>query len=256
MRVIFPFSLRGVWFVSSYIALMLISPFLKKVLDILDKNILYKFVFIMFYLICILNFFSKTQQDHWIDNLAWFSFVYLAVGTYKKYKSDKLKRDYKIVGLIGALLYIFMVIIIFITCKRKESVLAQYIFEFFYSWILDIKSLPNVLCAVSIFYFFNNLKIRHCVGTINFCAQHALAVYIIHQTGTFIRFMWDKVFRCSEWIQSSYFVLFYILTVLSIYFVCLPIDWLRKKYVEPAYIKSRLFKIMERKIDNCYSNCE
>lgn len=255
LRVIFPFSLRGVWFASSYIALMLVSPFLKLLLDKFDEDMACKFVFLLFFLICIMNFFNKTQ-DHWIDNLTWFSFVYLAVGVYKKYYNEKRKYNYKIIGLIGILLYVIMVIVIFSTCKKEESVWARYAYKFFYSWILDIKSLPNIMCAGSLFYFFTNFHISRGAKIINLGAKHAFSVYVIHQTGTFIRFMWDRIFRCAEWIRSPYFVFLYGLTVSSIYLGCMPIDWARRKFFEPVYIRSRLFRALENKINSFYKWCK
>lgn len=251
LRVVFPFSLRGAWFASSYIALLLIAPFLKLIIDGLKKDIAFKFIFVLFCLICVMDFFNKCQ-DHWIDNLAWFSFIYLAVGIYKKFCcGDKLKYHYRIIGLIGLLCYIFMVIMIYMCCKRQGAVWKG-IYSIFNRGVFDIKSLPNILCAVSLFVYFKNINIRYGINKINFCAKHAFSVYIIHQTGTFIRYMWDRIFRCTEWIQSPYFIFFYIITVNVIYFGCMPVDWLRRRFVEPVFINSRLFKAVEKKIDSFY----
>lgn len=231
-------------------ALLLLAPFLKLILLKSDERIMGRLVLLLFILICFMSFFNK-QQDHWIDNLAWFSFVYLAVGVYKKNYDKKWKWDYRAVGLAGLALYLFMAFVIFMTCQSEDGISAV-LYRTFYRWILDIKSLPNVLCAVSAFYFFKNMNIKHGSSAICLCARHTFSVYVIHQTGTFIRFMWDKIFRCAEWIETPYFVLFYILTIITIYFTCMPVDWGRRKFLEPIFIKTKFYKLMERKLNSFY----
>lgn len=82
---ILPFIGRGVWFPSSYIALILLSPWLKKFFYLSSasqKNLLI-IVFLMVSGI-ITVYAPGGMEDNWLDTLCWFVFIYLFIGYYRK----------------------------------------------------------------------------------------------------------------------------------------------------------------------------
>lgn len=88
IRGLFPFTMVSLWFVTIYIELLLISPFLKKAFLLSERN-LRNLVVILF---CIVVAMSTVHgfMDTIFCALIYFTFCYLFVGYYKKYLINKI----------------------------------------------------------------------------------------------------------------------------------------------------------------------
>lgn len=247
VRGLLPFLGYPVWFASAYIMLLLLSPFLKKILQ-WDMKILGKFVFFLFILISVISTLSS-QQVAYVADCCWFIFVYLFMGYFKRLNID-LKK-YKWILLVTGLFIYFGLVITEYLCIRYGANYKILSIGTFLSqkYLSDLKTIPNFLAAFCIFGFFTSIDLK-TNKTINFIASTTFGVYIIHQVPAFIDFLWHKIFFCDLWINSKFVFIYTIITIVLVYVMASIIDICRKKLLEPLWIKSRLYKYLCQKLDD------
>lgn len=247
-----PFFLGGgVWFVNTYIALIMLSPWLHKLLLLERKSL--RCLLIVASLITTVMFTVHAvgkAQDSWLDTVVWFAFIYLLIGYYKKYLSKEAKYNKWYMLLSGGLLYLIIVTVVYIT-SGSTTVMLGGIHHVMAKFLVDFKTLPNLLIALSWCYFFLKLDI----GTnkyINFFAAGALSVYVVHQTPAFYPILWRDIYKTSSWVHNDNAVLHMLLVVISCYVVISCMDYIRRKIIEPIIINSRAIRYVENKIDDFY----
>lgn len=247
IRTFFPFFSFALWFVSAYIILILLSPFLNKVLE-LERTILKKFLIVLFIFIPLLSTIW-INMDTKLCVLIYFMYAYLYIGYFKKYIYTNFKFN-KYIGLIvSGLVYLMLVLLKFYFLQNHN---LGILYKIITNYLGDYKSIPNLLISLPIFYFFLNLKIG-CNKTINFISKSVLATYIIHQTPCFIDFLWHNIYKCDIYLNSSQPILYILSVTISLYIACILIDYVRRVFIEPLWIKSRLYKLIENKMNSFYS---
>lgn len=132
---------------------------------------------------------------------------------------------------------------VFIVFQFIEKRIGQY--------LIDYKSLPNFCCSLLIFFYFSKLDIGS-KKWINILAKSALAVYIIHQVPAFYNFLWKNIYRCDIWNSSDFFMLGIFGVIITVYIGAIVIDGLRRKFIEPKWVKSSLFKNISCKLEKFY----
>ena len=242
-----PYTSNTHWFIRQYLNLMILAPFLKGCFE-WDRTKLKKLLIILFVLICVVSSIAKFQNT-FIGDLIFFIFTFLFIGYYKKFVIEPkwLKRSYL---LLGVGIYLCMVGIKMF-CRLYESgvfhlgelVITQY--------ISDFKCLPTFILCFCIFAFFKNLDLKH-KNWINLSARSALAVYIIHQHPVFYMYLWKDIIRCDSWMGGPYGIVILVVLIPVIYIVCSFIDVIRLKIVEPLWVSSKLYNIVEIKINQFY----
>ena len=95
---IFPYSFSA-WFVTTYLALLLIAPFLQKIL-LWNEEALKKFTIVSFLLISGIASIHKLT-DTYLDTVIWFFFMYIAMGYYKHHLSDKIHINKWLMLVLG-----------------------------------------------------------------------------------------------------------------------------------------------------------
>ena len=83
---------------------------------------------------------------------------------------------------------------------------------------------------------FKNMKIKNS-NIINKISSCTLGVYLIH-THILIRdIIWIGIYNITEFTNSKYLVLYEIFVVISLYMICVVIDYIRQNTLEKLYIK-------------------
>lgn len=246
VRGIFPFLGKAVWFASAYLALLLFSPWLQKILAWPERS-LRLLVIVSFFLTSFwvtVYTFDRTE-DQWLDILVWFSFSYVFIGYYKHYLSQRIHFGKWTVLCLAFLLYAALVG----TAMTQTGILHKLAS----AYLSDYKTLPNVLCAMGIFYFFQHTNLG-CNRVINWFAASAFAVYIIHQTPAFIPVIWKQVFQSDAWTASPYSSAYLVLVSLAVYVGCTGIDHVRSRWLESKVLNSSLIGWGERWLDAAYAD--
>lgn len=240
----FPFIGRVVWFPSTYIALIFLSPWLKKFFGL--RNVSQKkFLIIVFLLVStIITIHAPIRmEDNWLDTLCWFVFIYLLIGYYKQNCSIMVNKY--LILVIGILLYFVLE-----TAQLYSSGIVQKTTAVF---LTDYKTIPNIIISFCFFYFFQHLNIGIC-RMINYIATGAFTTYIVHQTLPFIHILWFDIYKCEWFYDSDYKIIYSLCVIVSVYSLGLLIERLRVNYVEPVILNTSFFKFLENKIDVFYKN--
>ena len=120
-------------------------------------------------------------------------------------------------------------------------------------WIVNIKSLPNFLCAFLIFLGFLRLDFGVVKG-INFAARSVFAVYIVHQTPAFIHYQWNVLCRADSFVNASPAVFAGTVVGISfaVFLVASAVDFIRLRLLEPYYMAFPPVKWICSKISSFY----
>ena len=228
---------------------MFMSPFLRHILALPWRTVrsLLLLGFLAIPVFCSLHGLMDTM----LDDFLWFMYVFLFIGYYKKYLSqNSIPKGWFLLAGIGIYLAL---IAIHIISNATDSTLLHFLEKAAAQYRRDFKSLPNFVCALCIFLFFTKLKLP-VHKTINTIASSAFAVYIIHQTPVFFDHLWHDVMRIGNWYDSPFLFPYAALCVAALYAGCMLIDTARKKWIEPMWVRSRVFRFVEQTIDNLYNN--
>lgn len=223
---LFPFDLY--WFLSAYVGLMLLSPFLNKLIDSITRK--HKMLIIL--VLLLFSFYA-----FWHDNglvisggysLIWAIVMYVIGGLISKYKIKNQKGIY--FYLLGAVLLALIVYTYYLFGDPATS------------W--NLYKYNNIIVlteSVAIFVWVNswNLKYKNqkFVKVISFLGKNTLMVYLLHST------CWLTMLRSAPTkalIDSGHFKLALILLpiyVLAIYVVCATVSVIYNVTVSKALIK-------------------
>jgi hypothetical protein len=163
---------------------------------------------------------------------------------YKLYIKDSLRINKYLALSVSIVLYI--VLICLSLFKNGTSVLAILAAKS-YQFIIDYKTMPNLMISFGIFYFFLNSNFGKN-WVINTMAKSALTVYIVHQTPAFIPVLWRDILGVPSWCHSNNVAILIITSTLFVYFFISTINplWeLVKKNIQQL----RLFIVIENKIN-------
>ncbi len=247
VRSIFPLISFALWFVSTYICLLFISPFLQKII-MWDKNVFLKFLTVLSAFFIVLIFLGIRAGGR---SFCIFSFIYIyfCIGYFKKYIYKKVRLNKYVLLLSSILIYALFATLRYF-CSNSNPALCESLTEM---CILNYTSIFALFCAFSIFYFFLNTNFKGG-KIINFISKPALSVYIIHQAPCFRDYMFYNVLNCGYWQYSKYAVFYILYASVAIYCGCFLIDILRKKYIEPFLTNSKVYKFLENTLNKFYQD--
>lgn len=242
---IFPYSFSS-WFVTTYLALLLVAPFLAKIL-LWDETTLRKFTIVSFLLISGVSSIHKIT-DTYLDTVIWFFFTYVAIGYYKHHVSDELHVNKWWMLVLGGGIYVALVTLSWL---GHNGILVPF-GHIASNYLSDYKSIPNLCVAFPIFYFFERLNIQSS-RLINRCAKSALAVYLIHQAPGIIHPLWFGFYSCDTYLRSDYPIAYAFLVIISCYVLASVIDIVRMHWVEPFFLSMRFIEKIQIQLMKFYS---
>lgn len=240
IRSIFIFWGRGLWFVSAYITLMIMSPFLDIILK-WDRKILKRALILAFVFISIVSTLPGIQDSYVCDSI-WFWLVYLIIGYIKKYEIDFLDKNYNYL-IFSMVIYVFLVLGWYLSEIYGLNAVNTLMNQF----LLDIKTFPNFVISLLAFLYVKNLKTTNFT-IINKISKCSFAVYIIHQMPCFISILWNKIFCIKKWINTPFFY-YPIIVAFELFVFAWIMELFREKCVVPIIRKNKAIKSMERKLD-------
>jgi len=241
MRCFLPLMGRPLWFVSAYLTLLLLTPFLEKVRS-LSVTAHGRLVFLTAVFTCGVCTLPDPQLSYFGDTV-WFVFAYLFMSWFKRspFLSVALswRRILSVAGLLGYGALVFL--------AARPGVVSSFAGQ----CLFDFKTLPNFLVAFCLFLFFVGLRIGS-VSWINALARPALAAYIVHQMPSFMPCLWGAVFpiaRSGTQCVGGMLVL----TAVGVYALAAILEAARARFVEPLLVGSRGFAWLCAKIDGFYA---
>ena len=236
-----PFLGRPLWFVSAYISLALVAPWLRLAFRLPRESlgILVAVLTVVISGVCTL---PDPQMCYTVD-VCYFFFVFILVGFLKPLFSSSGKYKYAALT-IGVALYLLLV------------VLSMKGLPFMKEWsgqcLADFKTLPNLASALLTFYFFLHLRLGS-IKWINIVASAAFSVYVIHQTPAFYGILWNDVFQTKRWMASDWYPLFTAGVVAAVYISGLLLEIPRRIIVDKWLLSLTVFRRVLAVIDDVYA---
>lgn len=224
ISVFFPVWSKQYWFVSTYLAVMLLSPFLSLMVNSLSKRGYQTLLLLMFGLCFMFPYGSQFAGG---TSVLWMIFVFLTAGYIRLHSlSIKAKKAiiFSFLPLLFLLIFVFYVYDIIITSNSNMSSHNGGVVEL-HSFMSDS---PIFFLSLSAFVFTINNGTKNTVNTylkyFSKISPYVFAVYLIHMNHYLCPYIWNL------FIPATYTMPMFVHSLISafvIFVVCIAIDWLR-----------------------------
>lgn len=214
-------------FVGSFIVLYLLIPFINKLVNTMGEL---DFQHLLIILVGTYSVIGTFVPFGFYEYIGWYVTVYL-VGAYIRLYGVPLiqSRRKKVLFMLGSLLLAWVSVIgVFILVRMRGGELKT---PSLYYFVSDSNKILAFLPSLSLFLFFKDLKLSY-YSWINKIATATFGVLLIHDNSLMRLWLWRDVLKNVVYFKSPYLLLHAILSVLTVYLVCVAIDLLRIKYVE------------------------
>ena len=200
-KILLPFSSYEYWFMSGYLLLFLLSPFINFGLDKLRKIDHLIFIIIGLLLCSIIPYFYKYST--YTTTIIYFVVIFLIGAFFKRYPLIDLKIWKFVILVLSIALFIFLNYLIVKNADNAET--KKNINRLFY----DTYNPLAILIGTGIFTFFTQLK-PFSSKVINFIAYPMLEVYLVHDSNYIRPFIYKLVFETKTIPHSSTWALKFI----------------------------------------------
>ena len=181
-------------------------------------------------------------NETYADNVLWFIFVFLFVGYIKAYYSSSIGKHYIMDGLLGVILYLVLVLSKYGAEISSGSIIST-VANLANDYLVNFKSIPNFICALLIFFFFNAIDFKSEI--VNGLAKGSFPVYIVHQTKVLYPLLWTWILNesCKS---GTYSVLRSLIIIVAFYLIITCFEIIRSK--NPFFYKTHLYSVIENKL--------
>lgn len=252
VQAFFPVFGRPVWFGAEYICLLLLTPWLNMMLE--EQHVrLTKKIVVLFGILIIgcATLFPIEHTTPAFSELVWFSFLYLLTGLYKRnyiYISEKVEKY--------SLLCLIMCYLLLCSLKIISGYFGVGFIQQLYVYYCEhYEALPGFLCSIFLFLTFKNWNMGYC-KLVNMISRSIFAVYIIHQTPSFYRYMWNGIFHVNAAVENQNVIGYSLAVILLIFAICVLADNFRIFVFDRIIYRSNVYKKVCKKIEGFYNVCE
>lgn len=254
LKAFLPITFDDYWFMTNFLLLYLLSPFINKIIDNISKKQHLILLIILFIVFSILPTYSN-EEFFMIGHgysLYSFIFIYLIGAFLGKYKID-IKVKCLIPIFIGTILLNILQYYVGWHFIYVNNSLLYYLGESLANSVLDYSNPLIIIQAISFFLLFTKISIKS--KFINFISSCVLGVYLIHDNEVF-RGIYSNLFIFKN---SLNVILIGIAFTIIIFISCTIIEIIRKqlfkfiynlkicKKIRPKY--SKYFKKIENIIN-------
>jgi len=217
-----PISSSQYWFLSCYLLLYFISPYLKRIIDNVEKK---DYLVLLGGLLLTLSIIPTfIQRDIWASNMAWFVTLYLIGAYIKKHNVFVFAVRKLIVPLVFCVIGVCGCVI------ALDYLKIDNIFYF----VFPAYKIPVFVCSMCVFLLFKNLSIQSN-RLINQIASYSLGIYIIHNNEQFRDAFWFMLLGGNAYADSPYLVVHAVLGVTIVVLICVAATFVYQKTVDPLF---------------------
>ena len=223
-----PVSREVYWFISAYVILYCLSPFLNVLVRNLDQRSHAGLAALLLFLWCIEPTFLLAYPC--LSNLGWFATLYLVAAYIRLYPEffDSPRKA----GLLAAASLLFIVLgdVVFLAIFTHLHRPPSYL-----SFLSAMNSLPVLVFSLSLFVVFLHLHPFHN-RIINTIAGTTLGIYLLHDNFMMRDVLWTDWFQVASHAHSPFLFLRILLLTGLVFLAAMLVDLLRILIIE------RLFK--------------
>ncbi|MBQ3235357.1 MAG: acyltransferase [Clostridia bacterium] len=223
LQSLFVIRFNKYWFITSFIILYAISPFLNKCLRACNyKEMLVLIAILLFVQLEI----PKVPTPIISNEFLWFVTLYV-VASFIRLHGNDLLNSFKFT------LPVFIVSFVLIALNR---ILYLNPYD-------SLVHLACFICSVSLFLIFKNINIGY-IKIINFISSSTLAVYLIHDNKLVREQIWNVWLKMPNYAYSNRFILYAIIVVFAVFIICILIDFIRRLIIN---LSIKIFKRLKIK---------
>lgn len=241
----FPIIGKNYWFISSYLVMYFLSPFLNHFIRNVDYK---KHKLCILILLCCFSLPQLIPHVQWMASegkIEIFIFLYMTgalINKYDLFNSEKQKR------MTGKMVILFALV-------TSEIVLKIFTPRYFAYFVWPMSKITIMVIAVLIFGALRGVKVAMPPWSLR-CSQSVFGVYLIH-IGRMEKWFFERMFDISGIYTKGtlHFTFILICYVFAIFTLCVIIDQLRLFCVERPLkpILYRLSNWCEKRFDRLQS---
>lgn len=246
----FPIYNGEYWFVTKYLGLIILVPFLIKISNKLtQKEFLIGIISLSILTIYIPPFLNYGNIYSGPNNLLFFINLFYIGGYIAQYNPFS---NSKRIGSLFLLLVLFLSMYDLIFSLYNNKIYQQDI----YLKIDDKLSNNNITFISSILFFlyfkYQKIKISKITNLIINTTPYTFGIYLIHENDEIRKFLWNNL-NLSFQHETACFIIIILLYSVLIYCICVLIDYFRKKCQRLLHI-DRFIENISYKIDKSKSH--
>lgn len=223
LRSFFPIVFNKYWFVTTYLMLYVLAPYLNRFIKSIPSRFLLRLVIILVVLVSVLPSIFRNATA--VSNLGWFILLYFIAAYLRLYGIPK-KLSFKTANLwcfviSAGLLYGSIIIMDLVSLKfsvfrgkqlhfaGQESILLLFFSISIFVWVMNITPFSNKF--------------------VNQASALTFGVYLIHDNGYVRSFLWDYLVPERLLYRSNLYPITIIGIVFLIYVIASSIEWSRQQ---------------------------
>lgn len=229
---ILPISYKAYWFVTAYVALLILSPFLNFLIHKLDKRALGFLVLVCACMVTIPATFLPGANPYADESHLFLSIlIYLAVGFYKKCielengldtsQTPKISH-LRAFGGTTCLGFLWMALSASLIIMLNRAALNGHI-----TYWMSGEALPMLVFSLgtSVIIFNKPAKENKFISAVS---GGTFDIYLIHMNHFVYMWLWNKMFQIQEYYHTSLFLVRMIGVGVFVFLVCIVIGNIRK----------------------------
>ncbi len=228
----FPILTKEYWFINSYLLMYILSPFINKMIHALKQEELKKLLII---LIIAFSIWSLLPNEYVFDKsegygIIWFICLYIIAGYIRLYGG---KNKEKTKSKRYLLIYLGMVLMITCVMILVDKICLTLGIDTRRDKFLKYNNILVFIGSISIFLYFKNMNIKNKNSSqaITFIAPLTLAVYLIHEQYLMSKILYMDILNVPVCYHNNYSILIVIGYVISIFIICIGIEYVRQKVI-------------------------
>lgn len=248
IKSMFPVLTKQYWFITAYMGLYLLIPFINKLVENLNKKDFKIMLVILTVLMSVIRTVYSSNNIYEANNgygLAWFIYLYLLAGYIRLYYDKEIKKLYLFLGYIAII--IIQILIVTYSKKYNSTIFASYM-----NISLSYNSFFILIESVLFFLLFKNINIKNnLINKLILCVSPlTLSVYLIHENNAIRDILWNEWLHPFTYLNDGIqLCIALVVDTILIFTICCIIDKIRVILFN-FISKCNLIKKLERYLQN------
>lgn len=230
----FPLMRGEYWFVSVYLLIYILQPWLKQMLPVLEEKQLRLLLLSQIIIWSVLPTvvlvpvfrLPNTEAVPYYNRYIWFLILYVTGYYIRKYGIPQFEMNAPLLSKsVRRLFYFAPFLFLSIYIIIAESSFSE--FDPTYFW--PPNSLLMLIMSISLFYAFKNWKLKCSNRLIDWSASCALGIYLLHD-GELRETIWNELLKYSNNGGLSAYILYVVKAVFLVFIAGMIVDSLRRLF--------------------------
>lgn len=231
------------WFATTYLILLLLSPFINKCINSVDQLTHLRLIIGLLVLWCVIPTFFNIRVEY--NELLWFIILYIIAAYVRNYHNGTTnKANMKRYAAYATSLFLILLFIVYLWDVTNIDLTFWDITNLI-SHNNEMNGLLTLLISLFIFLIFKNIEIPYS-RIINAIAGTTFGIYLIHDHPLVRSYIYSQFFDCYEYTDSSMLIPYVFMMVIIIFAVTSIEEFARKSVMgDMKTISERIISKMD-----------